>query len=162
MRKMLFLAVLSALTISASAQVTKSYKSHTGKTIKVTGHQTFAATTQFSNDAFYEVKSGTLFVYAVSIQDDGTLFSHHTQQVALSGLNFKEYSISDMNKGSTLPFKGWHLRIDTKKKVECTSTMDTFFGAPGVDKIIYVALLFNTKEEAQKTYEKLKAEASKK
>jgi len=159
MKKALLILFLTVSMSQGFSQITKEYKAGDRK-FKVTGEQSFKPVKNADQEEFFNIGSGIVSVYTVSFWE-GAVFSLQTQKVNLEDLDFKNYNISDMNTGSTNPHVGWYLTIDTKKKKTCRSEMDTFMGDPGVDNMPYVGIEFNSKEAAQKAYEKIKAAAAK-
>jgi hypothetical protein len=97
--------------------------------------------------------------HEISYAEEGFPFGYYVQEVLLSDLNLKSYSISDMNSGSTLPFKGWLLSIETKKlKDKVKKSVYTFVDTTETsENTSYVSILFNSKEAAQALYDKLNA-----
>jgi hypothetical protein len=155
----LFLFVAFGIS-TGIAQETREYKAN-DKKFKVTGEQSFKPVKNANQEEFFNIVGSTLYVYTVSFIDGNQVFSLKTQTVKLEDLDFKNYTIHDMNTGSTNPHIAWYLTIDTKKKKTCRLEMDIFYGEPGVDEMPHVGITFNSKDAAQKAYEKFKAAAAK-
>jgi hypothetical protein len=158
MKKNILFLFLALFSISAFAQENVELALG-GETFNFKGIKSFKPTTEHSSKCYYLIEDGKLMGHEISYAEEGFPFGYYVQEVLLSDLNLKSYSISDMNSGSTLPFKGWLLSIETKKlKDKVKKSVYTFVDPTETsENTSYVSILFNSKEAAQALYDKLNA-----
>jgi hypothetical protein len=157
MKKNILFLFFALLSISAFAQE-KVELVLDGETFNFKGIKSFKPTTEHFSKCYYLIEDGKLFGYEISYTEDADVFGLYKQEVLLSDLNLKSYTISDMNSGSTHPFVGWLLSIDTKKlKNKVKKSVYTFVDSSDTsDYMRFISILFNSKEAAQAFYDQLK------
>ncbi len=158
MKKNILFLFFALLSISAFAQE-KVELALGGETFNFKGIKSFKPTTEHSSKCYYLIEDGKLLGYEISYTEDADAFGFYKQEVLISDLNLKSYTISDMNSGSTLPFKGWLLSIETKKlKDKVKKSVYTFVDpSETTENTSVISILFNSKEAAQALYDKLNA-----
>jgi hypothetical protein len=147
--------ILFALDAGAQEKVNFSLD---GSKFSFEGYRTFKPTAENMTKSYYSIEGDKIISHTLTYTEDADLFGYKKEEVLLSELNFKSATFSDMNKGTTLPYEGWLLCIETKKmKRIATHYMYTFVNAkPGIDKMSNICFEFNKKADAEKFLEKLK------